>query len=160
MKEAIDNILRRINHVCEAIGTDTDKGMLNACFPKHQDTLPEFSEREISIFRRAVQMGIVEGEKYKPPNGFKIHGFLIRLRQLQFRRYQEIIEAQRMETVELMAGTWLRNIEKTNGDISTAKEQMKRLWGHSEMDSNTRSIFNQSFLIAKKKWETTTKKNP
>lgn len=157
MKNTIDNILHRINNVFEILGSDTDKDLLNAYFAKYPDTLPEFSEREIGIFRHAVQSGIIESTKYQRPNGFLIHGFLIRLRQLQLRRHHEIMEHQRAETVEIMAGTWLRNIEKSNGDLPAAKERMKALWGNTEMDSNTRSIFNQSFSIAKKQWETTTK---
>lgn len=158
MKNAIDNILHRINDVFGTVGTDTDPEWLNAFFALSPDILPEFSEREIGIFRHAVQTGILENTKYRRPNGFKIHGFLIRLRQLQLRRYYEIIEAQRAETVELMAGTWLRNIEKVNGDLPAAKERIKTLWGNTEMDSNTPSIFNQSFSIAKKQWESLTKK--
>jgi hypothetical protein len=154
-KETINSILWRIQQVCEVVKTDTDKTKLELFFQSNPDAnLPEFSEKEIAIFRRVVQTGIIVSQKYRGASGFKIVGFLIHLRALQLRRYHQTVTTQRNELIEIMAGTWLRNIEKSNGDFKAAKEKMKVLWGESEMDSNTRSLFNKSYTIAREKWET------
>ena len=156
-KAAIENVLGRITEALSIIGPNPQKGFLSKLIEENPALLPEFSEREISIFRHVVRTGAVTDARFRRPNGYKVLGLLILIRELHLRQYLKTLESQNVELVEIMTGTWLANIERAGGDLTKAKEKMKTLWGTSKMDSNTRDIFNQSFLIAKEQWESNTK---
>jgi len=157
-KAAIENLLRRVCEALAIMGDNPQKEAITRLVDEHPDLLPEFSEKELLAFRHLVRTGAVKDTRFMPPKGYKVHGLLMHLREIQVRKYLRSVENQRLEMVEIMAGTWLKSIENANGDIAQAKEKVKALWGVSQMDSNTRSIFNQAFLIAKEKWDKNTKK--
>ncbi len=156
-KAAIENVLSRINELLSIVGHNPQKGFLSKLIEENPALLPEFSEREIAIFRHVVRTGSVTDARFRRPNGYKVLGLLILLRELHSGQYLKTLDSQNVKLVEIMTETWLANIELAGGDLTKAKEKMKTLWGTSKMDSNTRSIFNQAFLIAKEKWESNTK---
>jgi len=156
-KAAIENLLRRVCEALAIMGDNPQKEAITRLVDEHPDLLPEFSEKELLAFRHLVRTGAVKDTRFMPPKGYKVHGLLMHLREIQVRKYLKTIGEQRIELIQVVAATWLKKFEAANGDIGKAKEAMKALWGVSQMDSNTRSIFNQAFLIAKEKWETSTK---
>jgi len=117
--------------------------------------LPEFSDIDIQAFKRIVETGVVTSMEYRPPKGYAVLSFLIALKNEQERRYMEHNKTIRQEMIDCLTKMWTEKIEASGGNLSAAKERMKKAWGDSLLSEDLRQMLNLSYESAKTSWETT-----
>lgn len=150
-KESIILLLDRVKIVGDRFGTLTD---IQAIYRTPEIGEHEFSETDIKFLRRIIETGIIANPLFRRPDGHKTLNFIIALRNEQAKRYNAKREQERIDLIHVFKNAWIRNIEKANGDIEAAKTRMAEFWGSNlEMDSSTRSIFNQAYKLAKSQWD-------
>ena len=152
---SIDFLLKRVVSIGHRFGTLTDK---TAIFCAVDLGIPELSQNDLALFKRVIETGAVTTRFFRPPNGYDVLSFFIRLKDEQERRMGEAIQAQREEQAECCTKMWFEKINALDGDFKAAKKEVIKMWGDkTQMDESTRSIFNQSYESAKAKWESQNK---
>lgn len=153
LKASIDFLLSRVRDVHRIFGTLTDQTVLMG-FSAHgaEITAPEFSARDLKNFRFIVKNGVLKSAWFRPPYGYRVHGFLMQLSRIQEKQRETKMLQQNAELVEALCPLWLSQREKT-GSWASAKRSVSELWGEAEMNDSTRKIFNESYTIARSKWE-------
>jgi hypothetical protein len=153
IRASIDFLLSRIQETHRIFGTVTDQTVLMGLSAHGAEiNAPEFSERDLKNFRFIVRNGVMKNVWLRPPYGYKVHGFLLELSRIQHKQREAKKAAQNDELVEATCPLWLSQREKS-GSWEEAKKSIAQMWGDSEMDTNTRKILNESFTIAKSRWE-------
>lgn len=155
-QDSISYLLRRVHDIGTRFGTLTDVQVIHM---SEEIGLPELSERDIAIFRRVVETGVIANQRIRPPFGYRTLGFLITLKNEQERRMFAQIEAWNNAQVEMLTIMWAKKINALHGNLGAAKKEVAAMWGNiTPMSETTRSIFNRSYELAKSQWETTNKK--
>lgn len=153
IRASIDFLLSRIKETHRIFGALTDQTALMGMSAHGAEVnAPEFSERDLKNIRFIVKNGVMKSAWLRPPYGYKVHGFLMELSRIQEQQREAKREKQNAELVEVILPMWLSQREKT-GSWQDAKKSVAKFWGDSEMDTNTRKIFNESYTIAKTQWE-------
>lgn len=153
LEKSVKYLFSKVKDIKQQFGTLTDTTvLLSGTVGGGEIQAAELSENDLVKFRMIVRKGLMKSAEFRPPHGYKILGFLIYLRRIQQAQYTMRVKAQNQESVDALTLTWM-NARKTEGSWEAAKKKMAALWGNTEMDSNTRLLFNKAYKAAKTLWE-------
>jgi hypothetical protein len=99
-EKTIRNAMYYVHEVERIFGTLTDKNQISNVLPLCDPQTIFLTPYNLEVFKRIVSTCVLSDPKFRPPNGYKILGFLTFLYQKQQTR---IGEAQQQERNELNA---------------------------------------------------------
>lgn len=144
MTPAILSLLSRLSYIEQVCGTLTDRTQIDAAALSALDQC-EVWPGDAALFKRIVKAGIIKSARFRSPQGYKVHGFLIHLCDLQAERrmtYEEfdIHCESELEEMTALLGTMP---QEAQGEIIIWTEKM---------DTHKQFSFNDTCKIVFNTW--------
>ncbi len=150
IRDEIGRVLSKARQVQQTVGTMTDCMVLDIY--GNVDLLPPVTSQDLTILKRVVDTGVVVDANFRRPKGPAVYAFMLYLKNKQEEAILRRIFDERRELESLFEGVWARALQAHGGDTKNAKEDFARKWGGTRIESYTRTIFNNAYKLAIKKW--------
>ncbi len=150
IRDEIGRVLSKARHIQQTVGTMTDCMVLDMY--GNVDLLPPVTSQDLAVVKRVLDTGIINNGDFKRPKGQAVYAFMLYLKNKQEEAFVNRVADESRELEAMFEGVWTRALETHGGDTKKAKEDFARKWGGTNIEPYTRTIFNNAYKSAIKKW--------